>query len=245
MTSANFSDQPKATANDPFHAYYDREEPAYGMKPSAELAAFLRQCRPGGDALDLGAGAGRDTLAMADAGLNVTAVDISPRGLERIVERAAEAGIADKIKSVAADVRTFSIRPRQYHVIVATTIFDHIPMDDVSKLWQAMVTGLADGGMLYVEVHSTDDPGSPTGAGAESPAPVSETADQVINYFPPGKLVELAIHADDLRVLRYEERLEWDYTHGPAHQHGKAALVAVKSGTLLNWYGHPELFPRR
>ncbi|MEX0824602.1 MAG: class I SAM-dependent methyltransferase, partial [Pirellulaceae bacterium] len=224
MTSANFSDQPKASVDDPFHTFYDREEPAYGMQPSAELAAFLRQCKPRGEALDLGAGAGRDSLAMADAGLHVTAVDISRRGLDRVRERASVAGTADKINTVASDVRAFRILPRHYQVIVATTVLDHLPMDDAGSLWQAMVAGLAEGGMLYVEVHTTDDPGSSEGAGAVSDAPVSETADQVINYFPPGRLVEFAVQADRLRILRYEERLEWDYTHGPEHQHGKAAL---------------------
>jgi hypothetical protein len=112
-------------------------------------------------------------------------------------------------------------------------------------LWQKLIDGLAPEGLLYVEVHTTDDPGSDQGAGAQSDAPVSETAGQVINYFPPGELIRWATAAPPLRVLRYEERLEWDYTHGPEHQHGKAILVAVRGRTLPDWYGHPPLFPRR
>lgn len=244
MTSANSSNPPNASTEDPFYAFYDRDEPAYGMKPSAELAAFLQQCKPQGEALDLGAGAGRDSLAMAKAGLHVTAVDISQRGLDRIAERAAIAGTADKIDTVASDVRVFRIVPAQYQLIVATTVLDHLPMEDAQTLWKAMVAGLADDGALYVEVHTTDDPGSSQGAGALSDAPVSETADQVVNYFAPGRLLEFAVRTAGLRTLRYEERLEWDYTHGREHQHGKAVLLAVKAETLLTWYGHPELFPR-
>jgi ubiquinone/menaquinone biosynthesis C-methylase UbiE len=43
--------------------------------------------------LDVGAGSGGAALAMADQGLRVTAIDASPRMVERIVARAAEHGL--------------------------------------------------------------------------------------------------------------------------------------------------------
>ncbi len=245
MNTAKSSNGPLASGDDPFFSAYDRDQPAYGLQPSAELAALLQQCSPRGQALDLGAGAGRDSLALAAAGLEVTAVDLSQRGLDRIVERAAMAGTAARVQTVASDVRDFSLEPGRYGVIVATTVLDHIPATDAAALWRRLVEGLAPDGLLYVEVHTTDDPGSDQGAGAQSEAPVSETADQVINYFPPGELIRWAATDPLLRVLRYEERLEWDYTHGPEHQHGKAVLVAVQGMILPDWYGHPALFPRQ
>ncbi|MDM4018332.1 class I SAM-dependent methyltransferase [Roseiconus lacunae] len=248
-----------ASNKDRFFEPYDREEIAYGDTPSAPLAAYLRQiCRTeaSGDdgfsaaknlfALDLGAGAGRDTIAMARAGFSVTAVDLSPRGGERIMQRATEQGVSENVKTQVANVCEFEIQPSSYDLICATTVLDHISESDSKRVWLAMLAGLKSGGALYVEVHSTEDPGSDQSPGLENKAPVSETADAVINYFPPNRLLGWATQPRaDLRVLRYEERLEWDYTHGPEHLHGKAILLAVKSGTFPPWYGQPAAFPRR
>jgi hypothetical protein len=38
--------------------------------------------------------------------------------------------------------------------------------------------------------------------------------------------------------------LEWDYTHGPEHLHGKAVLLAVRDGWHPDWYGQPAAFPK-
>jgi len=42
--------------DDLFFDVYDREDLAYGLKPSAELASYLVQVSPQGLAIDLGAG---------------------------------------------------------------------------------------------------------------------------------------------------------------------------------------------
>ncbi|MCG8648481.1 MAG: class I SAM-dependent methyltransferase, partial [Pirellulales bacterium] len=113
-------------------------------------------------------------------------------------------------------------------------------------VWRKMVNALSQSGFLYVQVHTTEDPGSDQPPGNQSDAPVSETAAAVINYFAPNQLANWALEPESrLRILRYEERLEWDYTHGPEHLHGKAVLLAVGQEHYPNWYGHPPAFPRQ
>ncbi|MCC9600130.1 class I SAM-dependent methyltransferase [Stieleria sp. JC731] len=231
---------------DPFFEPYDRDDVAYGETPSAPLAEYLKQIPTTGEALDLGAGAGRDTIAMAKAGFNVTAVDLSERGAERILQRAKRKEVPERVQTRVADVCEYQIEPDSFDLICATTVLDHISAADAKRVWGAILAGLRPKGALYVEVHSTEDPGSDQLPGSQSDAPVSETAGAVINYFAPNELLRWATETDaDLRVLRYEERLEWDYTHGPEHLHGKAVLLAVKQGTYPPWYGQPPAFPRR
>ena len=233
-------------SHDDFFEAYDRDDVAYGDVPSAPLAAYLSQVPCSGRALDLGAGAGRDTMALAKSGLQVTAVDLSVRGAERIRQRAAKADVAESVDALVADARAFPIEEEHYDVICATTVLDHIPAEDARQLWQKIVRGLRPGGAMYVEVHTVEDPGSDEPPGCESDAPVSETADAVINYFVANQLAGWALEpAADLRLLRYEERLEWDYTHGEEHLHGKAILLAVKTGTYPPWFGQPPAFPKR
>lgn len=230
---------------DPFFEPYDREEIAYGDVPSSWVAAFVEQNGGGGRALDLGAGAGRDTIALAKAGFHVTAVDLSQRGLERVMQRAAEAGVSDRIEAKHLDVRDLEIPPASFDAVVATTVLDHISAHDAVELWQKIAGAVTDDGFLFVEVHTTEDPGCAQAVDRFRDAPVSETADAVINYFEPNQLLRLACDSEsNLRVLCYEERQEWDYTHGPEHLHGKAILLAVRREVHPLWYGQPPAFPR-
>ncbi len=228
-----------------FFEAYDRDEVAYGLTPSAELASCLQQFKPTGRAIDLGAGAGRDTLALARAGLNVCAVDLARRGLSRIVERARKLQLLDRIETLVADARQVDLPPGQFAVVVATTVLCHLPQADGLQLWQRMAAAIRGDGIIYAEVHTTEDPGSPVPPGCDNPHPVSETAGAVVHYFESGELLRWAMSTPSLRVLRYEERLEWDYTHGREHQHGKAVLLAVRNDYFPPWYGHPAAFPRR
>lgn len=235
------------TRTDPFFDVYDRDDIAYGSIPSAPLRAFLKQCaHHGGQALDLGAGAGRDTIELARQGMKVTAVDLSDRGLDRIVQRGEDASVDGNIRTVRSDVRDFEFPQAVYDAVIATTVLDHIPADDAPAVWSAMTRSLTDRGAIYVEVHTTEDPGSDQLPGSASTAPVSETAGAVVNYYRPNQLVGMAVAAEsNLRILHYEERLEWDYTHGPEHQHGKAILLAVRAGCHPDWYGLNNSFARR
>jgi cyclopropane fatty-acyl-phospholipid synthase-like methyltransferase len=231
---------------DPFFEPYDREDIAYGDQPSAALAAYLQQIGGSGEALDLGAGAGRDTIALAAAGYRVTAVDLSLRGLSRIRQRAADAGLSQLVETCAADVREVEMPQLKFSAIVATTVLDHLPPADAEVVWQKMTAAVSDRGFLYVQVHTTEDPGSDREPGVSRDAPISETAAAVINYFSPNQLAVWAADPESgLRILRYEERLEWDYTHGPEHLHGKAVLLAVREGYYPDWYGQPAAFPRQ
>jgi SAM-dependent methyltransferase len=232
-------------ANDIFFDAYDRDDVAFGLLPSAELLSYLQQVAPNGSAIDLGAGAGRDTLALAAAGLQVHAVDLSQRGLSRIRERAAQLNLADRITTQVADARQVKLPPGQSAVIVATTVLCHLPEPDGLELWQRMSDAIDGTGMIYAEVHTTEDPGSNQAPGRDNPNPISETAGAVLHYFQSGELLQWAMRTPSLRVLRYEERLEWDYTHGSEHQHGKAILLAVRSGYYPPWYGHPIAFAQQ
>lgn len=215
---------PKHQAERFDRVYRDNDE-TYGEAPSQELIRFVDQCVRGGRALDLAAGLGRDTLALAERGLHVTAVDVAEEGLLHLTQQARERGLADRVAVVVKDIVTFAYPIKAFDVIAATTAFDHIERDKSRAVLPKIAAALTDTGVLYAEVHTTEDPGSPTGFGRELNAPVSETADAIAHYFEPNELLSLL--AAHLRIVHYEERREWDHTHGRPHVHGKAIAVAV------------------
>ncbi len=209
-----------------FDRVYRNDDQTYGAAPSQELMRYVDQCvRGGGRALDLAAGLGRDTLALAQRGFHVTAVDVAEEGLRHLTEQARQRGLADHVAVVVQDIAAYAYPIKAFEVIVATTAFDHIERDKSRAVLPKIATALTDAGVLYAEVHTTEDPGSPTGFGHELTAPVSETADAIAHYFEPNEL--LSMLGKYLRIVHYEERREWDHTHGRPHVHGKAIALAV------------------
>lgn len=223
-----------------FDRVYGKNDQTYGNEPSAELIRFVDQClRGGGRALDLAAGLGRDTLALARRGLRVIAVDVSETGLRSLAEHSQVQGLADRVEVVVEDITAYDYPRGAFDVIVATTAFDHIPRAACRALIPRIALALTGRGVLYAEVHTTEDPGSPTGFGHELNAPVSETADAIAHYFEPNELLKLL--AENLRIVHYEERREWDHTHGRPHVHGKAIALAVPKSAHPPYRGdHPE-----
>lgn len=83
---------------------YGREEYYWGREPSrlATLTVDYLPADPAGLCLvDVGAGEGRDAVFFAERGLDVTAVEISPAGLEKAHRLAGERGV--EITTLEAD----------------------------------------------------------------------------------------------------------------------------------------------
>ena len=218
-----------------FDRVYTKDDETYGSDPSPEIDSFVEQCVRGGRALDLGAGLGRDTLALAKRGIEVTAVDVAEAGLEKLLESARAAGVGALVKTRTGDLRSMDFEPDAYEVIVAATVLDHMALQDALPVLDRLAGSLKIGGALYVEVHTTEDPGSPVGSGSRKLATQSETAASVVHYFRSNELLQIL--AERFRVIYYEERLEWDATHGKPHEHGKAVALCVQKGSHPRYFG--------
>jgi SAM-dependent methyltransferase len=86
---------------------YQAHPGMYGSGPSepAVHAALVFRKAGAHTVLELGAGHGRDALYLARAGYQVTAGDFSPTGLSQLRERAEAEGLADRVNTIAHDVR--------------------------------------------------------------------------------------------------------------------------------------------
>lgn len=96
------------------------------LHPTARHNAnpFVTSCLPNlpttGHALDIAAGAGRHSLALARRGLHVDAVDISWQGLHLTRQRLESAGLSHRAQCIVADVERGWLPRRSYDVIVTT-----------------------------------------------------------------------------------------------------------------------------
>jgi SAM-dependent methyltransferase len=97
MTETNDSPQPYddwADIYDKVYAYLDHDLPFYLEQAKAT----------GGPVLELGSGTGRVALALAEAGFDVTGVDISPRMVEAARAKAQAAGLDGRARFVVGDM---------------------------------------------------------------------------------------------------------------------------------------------
>lgn len=206
-----------------FDTFYDRAELSFGEEPTGEIRQFVESTDRRGKALDLGAGDGRNALYLARSGYDVTAIDSSCVGLAKLEWFARRDGLTSHVQTICADVREAVYRASTYDLIVAVTLFDHLPGDDVDNLFGKMVGSLRVGGTLFVKVHTIADPGC-----RKNGEPASELSRMILHYFEPKELLHLV--DGNLDVVSYDERTEQDASHGAPHMHGFATVLATKTG---------------
>jgi len=91
-------------------AFYDTVTPAdKGLAGDLEVYASLPP--PGGSILELGAGAGRLSLGLAERGFHVTGVDIAPAMLAQAKVRRAESGpaVARRVEFIRGDMGSLAL----------------------------------------------------------------------------------------------------------------------------------------
>lgn len=105
---------------------WDERYAAFGTEERREPSPFVATCLPHlprqGYALDIAAGAGRHSLALAQHGLYVDAVDISRQGLRLVKQRAVEVGLkpGTDLCLIVADLERPWLPRRDYDVILGS-----------------------------------------------------------------------------------------------------------------------------
>ena len=114
-----------------FPSPWDRPELVAGLKgtpPNAELLRFAsfeqERVGSGGVALDLGCGAGRNSVPLAYAGWHVVGVDSSMAMLQAAVHSAKAHGVQDKIRLTAAVTDRLPVRGHSCDLIVAHGVWN-------------------------------------------------------------------------------------------------------------------------
>lgn len=142
-----------------WNARYDGEAFFYGTAPNDFLVAHAGELA--GPVLALAEGEGRNAVFLAERGLDVIGVDISPVGLEKARRLASERGV--HIETVVADLADYVPETARYGAVVS--IFAHLPPLVRAALYPRVVAALKPGGLLvlegYAEAQLARDTGGP------------------------------------------------------------------------------------
>lgn len=173
--------------SDEERARWDRRYASGEYTPRSRPTPFLLEWLahiPLGRALDVATGTGRNALALAGAGYQVDAVDISAVALGRAREEADRRGL--EANWIVADLDTDALPGDGYDLI---SVLRYRNPD----LWPRLASALAPDGWILVEHHlqtSRDDVVGP-----------SDDAFRLA----PGELLRAF---GDLRIVHYSERIE-------------------------------------
>jgi len=132
----------------------------FNRQPNAFLLKSV-QGKTAGMALEIGMGQGRNTIAMARLGWDVTGIDISDEGIRQAVTEAKKQNV--NIHAVVASADDFEYGSGRYDLIYAT--FEH---QIVTRNADKLVPALKPGGMIVIEGFQEDvskEVGRPLGHG--------------------------------------------------------------------------------
>ena len=109
-----------------------------------ERAAFLDRLlvAEARSLLEIGAGTGQDSVFFADAGLAVTAVDLSPE----MVRKCQDKGLSAAVR----DVKHLNFPDESFDAVFTLNCLLHVPNDDLPEALSAIRAVLRPGGLLFV-----------------------------------------------------------------------------------------------
>jgi tellurite methyltransferase len=138
--------------------YYDEHE---GREPRELLIEVLDSFGPGDGlfAVDLGCGAGSDTLAMLERGWTVFAVDAEDEAIERVRRQVPDA-LADCLTTVVSRMEDVELPPRVDLVWASFSLFFCRP-DAFGGVWRRIGEAIRPGGRFGGELLGDRDTWAP------------------------------------------------------------------------------------
>jgi len=221
----------------------NREPPLFGTHPDAKLMAVAATLGEPSQVpvLDVGAGTGRNTIPLAQAGYPVDAVELTPEFVKQIQLRSQELGLP--VRVFLGDIlapREVKLRPAHYRLVVlAEVVASHFKnVEQLRLLLAKMADCLQSGGLLLFSMFLTVDDYEP-----------NEVARQLsqVNWsclFTRQDLAE-AIRGSDprcgsaqlpLEIVADESVVEYEKKHLPIE-------AWPPTGWFIKWCEGENLFP--
>jgi cyclopropane fatty-acyl-phospholipid synthase-like methyltransferase len=168
------------------------EEYFFGTAPSKFLVAQAQRLLPGWSALAVADGEGRNSVFLAETGLTVTAVEISPVGLYKAQRLAARRHV--EVNFVLADVLQWRA-PAAFDVVVAIFV-QFVGPGERAVLFDRMRSAVKPGGLLLMQGYTPTQLEYRTGG----PSAVDNlyTAQLLEQEFAGWEILELREHEDEL-----------------------------------------------
>ncbi|HMP89822.1 MAG TPA: class I SAM-dependent methyltransferase [Kiritimatiellia bacterium] len=186
---------------------FSHPEPAYGDQPSLFLVEHAHLFKPDQRVFVPADGEGRNGLWLARRGLDVTCVDLSAIGLNKIQSTADREQL--RVQTLRKDLFTWDWPKARYDHIVA--VYFHMTPEHRKRIHRAMCDALVPGGYIFLEAFHKDQFGLKSGGPRD-----------------PSMLFDQEMLRDDFGQMKIEvlQRVEIRLKEGRLHQ-GPAVLMRM------------------
>ncbi len=168
------------------------DEYYFGTAPNKFLVAQAPRLLPGRTALAIADGEGRNSVFLAESGLQVTAVEISPVGLHKAQRLAANRHVT--VYFVLADVLQWQA-PKPFDVVVAIFV-QFVGPAERAVLFERIRSAVKPGGLLLLQGYTPQQ--LEYGTGGPSAMENLYTAELLEREFSGWEILELREHEDEL-----------------------------------------------
>ena len=179
----------------------------FGRDPSEPARRSAAEFRAGGvhRILELGGGQGRDSLFFAANGFDVHVLDYAQAGIEALLAKADQAGVASHITAAQHDVRRpLPVADGSFDACYSHMLFCMaLTTAELDALSRDILRALRPGGLCVYTVRNTSDPDF--GRGIHRGDALYENQGFIVHFFDRAKVERLARGYQLVSVDEFEE----------------------------------------
>jgi 2-polyprenyl-3-methyl-5-hydroxy-6-metoxy-1,4-benzoquinol methylase len=194
-----------------FSKEYAKKRFFWGIKPNKSVV-FVAGLLSRGKALDIGMGEGKNAVFLAKKGFNVKGVDVSSEAIKKSAILAKRKNV--KILPECADIKNFNFKCK-YDLIISTFTLHFLPKKKSLEVLKKIKAFTKPGGFNLVALFIREN------------SKCSEAMEKRFGLYlyEVGELKRLY---SGWKIVKYAEKKELDNSHGKAHYHNVAIIIAQK-----------------